>query len=658
MKTNIVNVPLERITDNPYQLRTTYDPAATQELASSISTNGLLQSPLGRIVLKTQVLDPEQYGGVLLCLNAEPDAVIQLVFGHRRKRAYEYLNTQHPSDGWKALPVQVCQFTDEEMGISAHVENDKREDLDPIEEATGIRKLMDEFHWTQARAAERLGLSRPSLANKLRLLKLPPSMQDKVHAHALSERQALAVLPFFTLPAAIQEAASQGYGRRRLQDGIQNSESSANLRQHAAWAIRDATASLNDVLFPLDQACVAWDKKANAHAARCVDCPLFIHHKGQPRCGDIKCRDTKQTLYLNFRVHEAAAATLLPANQHPAITQVCTAEETKDNNYHSNWTPFKVGDEEHLAEALRNNCPHLYLAPALREFDVEHYLHPLSYTDVYYVCRHDNGCPCRDDGLDVETAEAEAKATAQQEKTRKRELGRLKGSTINTLAKALENGTAWRAVAEGLRAKVKSVETQALFQAIAKRLIEDLLWKTWQLPQDPEEVGLLVDQWLSRYVDDHVSAHTALEIARRRFAPIQTWYEDLAHEKPDYPELSQRIRILRRILEDMEQDDITGEEGDTLKAALTDILERLTKLSSGNLYFSITPADFKQVSWLFSVPPGDINFKGALEQASLFALRYVLILVEGKEGQKTRTETLRRQIRKLEKQESVTNEAS
>ena len=84
---SIVSVPLERITDNPYQLRTTYDPATTQELSASIYTDGLLQSPLGRIVLKSQVLDPDQYGGVLPCLNAEPDAVIQLVFGHRRKRA-------------------------------------------------------------------------------------------------------------------------------------------------------------------------------------------------------------------------------------------------------------------------------------------------------------------------------------------------------------------------------------------------------------------------------------------------------------------------------------------------------------------------------------------------------------------------------------------
>jgi hypothetical protein len=122
----------------------------------------------------------------------------------------------------------------------------------------------------------------------------------------------------------------------------------------------------------------------------------------------------------------------------------------------------------------------------------------------------------------LKTAEAETAAAQQQEKTRKRELGRLKGATINTLAKALENGTAWRAVAKGLRAKVKSAETQALFQALAKRLLEDLLW-TRYFSKDPEEAWLLVDQWLSRYVDDYASEHTALEIARRRFEPIQTW---------------------------------------------------------------------------------------------------------------------------------------
>jgi len=652
--TSVWNVPLERITDNPYQLRTTYDPVATQELALSISTNSLLQPPLGRIVLQDQVLDPEQYGGVLPCLNAEPDAIIQLVFGHRRKRAYEHLNAQQPHNGWSALPVQVCQFTAEEMGINAHIENEQRADLDPIEEATGIRKLMDEFHWTQAQAAEKLGLSRSSLANKLRLLKLPPSVQDKVHANKLSERQALAVLPFFTLPAEIQEAASQNHGGRRLQTGIQNSESSVELRQRVDWAIRDATVSLDEGLFPLNQVCVAWENHPAVRTARCTDCPLLVRHKGQPLCGNRKCRDAKQTLYLDYRVLEAAAATLLPANQQPAVTQVCTVEETRDNRYRANWTPFEVGDEEHLEKALETGCLHLHLAPALYKSDIECYLHPLDYTDVYYVCRHNQGCPCRT-GLDLETVEAETKAAQQQEKTRKRELGRLKAATINTLAKALAGGTAWRAVAKGLRAKVKSAETQALFQALAKRLLEDLLW-TRYFSKDPEESWLLVDQWLSRYVDDYASEHTALEIARRRFESVQTWYEDLTHASPNYSELYQRTCTLEQILRDMEQDIVDG-AGDTLQAAITDMLNRLVELRS-NALLSIPAADFKQVSWLFSVPPGDINFKSALEKAALAALRYVLILVEGTEGQKTRTETLQRQIRKLEKQAAATGEAS
>jgi ParB/RepB/Spo0J family partition protein len=293
--TSVWNIPLERITDNPYQLRTTYDPAATQELALSIATNGLLQPPLGRIMLKDQVLAPEQYGGVLPCLNAEPDAIIQLVFGHRRKRAYEYLNAQQSHNGWQALPVQVCQFTDEEMGINAHIENEQRADLDPIEEATGIRKLMDEFHWTQAQAAEKLGLSRSSLANKLRLLKLPPSVQDRVHANKLSERQALAVLPFFTLPAEIQEAASQNYGGRRLRDSIQAGESSVELRQRVDWAIRDATVSLDEGLFPLDQVCVAWENNPAVRAVRCQLPRCYRPTSSQPSRRSVPLRKPETT---------------------------------------------------------------------------------------------------------------------------------------------------------------------------------------------------------------------------------------------------------------------------------------------------------------------------------------------------------------------------
>lgn len=154
-------IPVTLIDLNPDQPRRTFDPQALQELADSIREMGLLQP----IVVRPM-------GGRY-----------QIVAGERRYRAARLA-------GLTALPCIEKAFTDEEVRLAALIENLQRQDLNPMEQAVAIRSLMDTASLTQEEAARRLGKSRSALANTLRLLTLPDSVQQLVRDGALSEGHA------------------------------------------------------------------------------------------------------------------------------------------------------------------------------------------------------------------------------------------------------------------------------------------------------------------------------------------------------------------------------------------------------------------------------------------------------------------------------------
>lgn len=154
-------IPVTLIDLNPDQPRRTFDPQALQELADSIREMGLLQP----IVVRPM-------GGRY-----------QIVAGERRYRAARLA-------GLTALPCIEKAFTNEEVRLAALIENLQRQDLNPMEQAVAIRSLMDTASLTQEEAARRLGKSRSALANTLRLLTLPDSVQQLVRDGALSEGHA------------------------------------------------------------------------------------------------------------------------------------------------------------------------------------------------------------------------------------------------------------------------------------------------------------------------------------------------------------------------------------------------------------------------------------------------------------------------------------
>jgi ParB family chromosome partitioning protein len=167
--TRVRTVPVSRVRANPFQPRRTFAPEELDDLKSSIQENGLLQPPVVRP-------DPE-----------DPQASYQLVAGERRFRSVEAL-------GWSEIPVIIRDVDDRTLLVLALVENIQREALDPLEEAEGYRVLMDEFGLTQAAVAEAVGRNRATVANTLRLLRLPPSVQQHLRAGTLSMGHARALL--------------------------------------------------------------------------------------------------------------------------------------------------------------------------------------------------------------------------------------------------------------------------------------------------------------------------------------------------------------------------------------------------------------------------------------------------------------------------------
>src|SRR4026209_707054 len=122
--------------------------------------------------------------------------------------------------GLSRVPVVIRNASDHEALQLALVENIQREDLNPIEEASGYRRLQEEFHWTQEEMADKIGKSRPAIANSLRLLTLPHEVQQELAGGNLPAGQARALLglPNETLiVAACREVIRKGLSTRETE---------------------------------------------------------------------------------------------------------------------------------------------------------------------------------------------------------------------------------------------------------------------------------------------------------------------------------------------------------------------------------------------------------------------------------------------------------
>ena len=220
-------LPLREIEPDPEQPRKTFDEQALGELAASIAEHGLLQP---------------------IAVRPRPRGGYSIVAGERRWRACRMA-------GLNDVPVVIKEVSDEQAMELALVENLQREDLDPVEEATGIRELMTRCGLTQEQAAQKLGKSRSALANSLRLLNLPENVLELLKSGFINIGHAKVIL---SLPTPeLQEQAAQiiadnqhsaGGGGRKPQAGAgQRGERGLPRRQgqaDRAFLFRRAAAGL------------------------------------------------------------------------------------------------------------------------------------------------------------------------------------------------------------------------------------------------------------------------------------------------------------------------------------------------------------------------------------------------------------------------------
>src|SRR6266436_5118801 len=200
----LLEVPIDLIAPNPNQPRKSFDSNGLSELTASIRSSGVIQP----VVVRRQ---GQGY---------------QLIAGERRWRAAKIA-------GLERIPALLREATDGESLELALIENLLREDLNPIDEAEAYQKLLAEFEWTQEELAQRVGRDRSSIANCLRLLKLPEPVQKDLRAGRLTMGHARALLSL-TSPAdqlkLREEILAHSWSVRATEEGVQRKRRSAPRR--------------------------------------------------------------------------------------------------------------------------------------------------------------------------------------------------------------------------------------------------------------------------------------------------------------------------------------------------------------------------------------------------------------------------------------------
>ena len=276
-------VAIDQIDPNPEQPRGAADPAALEELAASVRSIGVLQP---------------------LLVTAGDGGRFTLVAGERRWRAARLA-------GLREVPVVVTSLAGDELLTAALVENVQREDLSPLEEAGAYARLLAASGESQARIAERVGKSRSTVANSLRLLGLPAPIRDSLARAEISEGHARALL------AVADPRAREALWRRVVAEGL-------NVRQteRAARAL-NAAATASPGRPPADPGAPSRDPDADAalitDLERALGTRVRLHRGGRGGTLEIRWYDDEQLGQLAGRLAARDTDALPPPPAHLTI---------------------------------------------------------------------------------------------------------------------------------------------------------------------------------------------------------------------------------------------------------------------------------------------------------------------------------------------------
>ncbi|MEL6476384.1 MAG: ParB/RepB/Spo0J family partition protein [Pseudomonadota bacterium] len=187
----VASLPIDLLRPNPEQPRRHFDEAELSELSDSIRQRGVIQP----VIVRPDPENPELF---------------QIVAGERRWRAAQRAQLHE-------LPVVIRPLTDQEVFELALIENIQRADLNPLEEALAYSKLIERLSYTQEELARIVGKSRPHLANTLRLLTLPPGIQEFLRAGKLTAGHARALIGAADPDGLAMKAVNEGLTVRQVE---------------------------------------------------------------------------------------------------------------------------------------------------------------------------------------------------------------------------------------------------------------------------------------------------------------------------------------------------------------------------------------------------------------------------------------------------------
>ena len=217
---NVTELDINKIYPNPNQPRKHFDEEALQQLASSIKTHGVIQP---------------------LVVNREADGKYMIIAGERRWRASNMA-------GLQKVPVVIKNYTEKQIKEISIIENLQREDLNPIEAARAIKQLMDEYNLTQEAVADRIGKSRPSVANTLRLLSLYPDVVKMIEDGRLSSGHARSLVVVDDTTQQLKLAKQAADGKMSVRDLEKAVKNYLNPPKHASAKTNEQSLELKELI--------------------------------------------------------------------------------------------------------------------------------------------------------------------------------------------------------------------------------------------------------------------------------------------------------------------------------------------------------------------------------------------------------------------------
>ena len=217
---NQSEIELNKLIANPNQPRKNFDKAALEELANSIKTHGVIQP---------------------IIVNDQKDGTYLIIAGERRYRASKLA-------GLKSVPCIIKNYSEKQIKEISIIENLQREDLNPIESARAIRQLMDEYNMTQELVSERIGVSRPNIANTLRLLTLCPEVIKMVEEGNLSAGHARCLVPIQNYNTQIKIALAAIKNHTSVRDLERIVKNTLNPKVSAERLVQEQSIELKELI--------------------------------------------------------------------------------------------------------------------------------------------------------------------------------------------------------------------------------------------------------------------------------------------------------------------------------------------------------------------------------------------------------------------------